>query len=478
MQNLGKQKNKKNGGITLIALVITIIVLLILAGITIGALSGDNSVVEEARNAKRKTEISQWEEKIDIAILQAENNHLNPDIDDVIAELIDADIIEDASKVDKSTGVITTKDPSYEVSDKLGDYLEKPLGPGEIVTGGNKDYENNGTAKIPVGFMVVPGADDVSKGLVISDNPADTEVDSNNIVAEGNQFVWVPVNKDNLCVDGIEGKEVAEIASGTDYRGVLYNFSGTTSSKTIYSPTKTREPDVVTGSFGSDYDNDTEYLGIMNNILKKVDDNFTEFINAEDFKNYMQIEYNNIINSIKTNGGFYIGRYESSLSSSNATTDGATGTIQSKRNVLPAGANNTETAYRWYGLYAKQKEFASTLEGSTVKSTMIYGSMYDAVMNWALSDENEKDKVTESSTKRGSKQPTGTEIEIGQYDIIKNIYDLGNNISEWTAEANGDDYRVVRGGNYNNTESPEYRRYVINPYATFNNYGSRLLLYL
>ena len=42
MQNLGKQENKKNGGITLIALVITIIVLLILAGVSIATLTGDN----------------------------------------------------------------------------------------------------------------------------------------------------------------------------------------------------------------------------------------------------------------------------------------------------------------------------------------------------------------------------------------------------------------------------------------------------
>ena len=64
---------------------------------------------------------------------------------------------------------------------------------GEIVTGGNKPYTNNGTAIIPEGFMIVPGLDNVEEGLVISDNPTDTEEDSSNIVAEGNQFVWVPV---------------------------------------------------------------------------------------------------------------------------------------------------------------------------------------------------------------------------------------------------------------------------------------------
>ena len=59
--------------------------------------------------------------------------------------------------------------------------------PGEIVTGDeNKTYTKNGTAVIPVGFSIVPGLDDISEGLVISDVANDTE----NI---GNQFVWIPV---------------------------------------------------------------------------------------------------------------------------------------------------------------------------------------------------------------------------------------------------------------------------------------------
>ena len=57
-------KTKKNTrGITLIALVITIIVLLILAGVTIAALSGDNGILTKAREAKEKTEQAQKDEE-------------------------------------------------------------------------------------------------------------------------------------------------------------------------------------------------------------------------------------------------------------------------------------------------------------------------------------------------------------------------------------------------------------------------------
>ena len=65
---ISKEKNKRkmckeNRGITLIALVISIIVLLILAGVTIAALSGDNGILTRAKEAKEKTKLAQKEEE-------------------------------------------------------------------------------------------------------------------------------------------------------------------------------------------------------------------------------------------------------------------------------------------------------------------------------------------------------------------------------------------------------------------------------
>ena len=59
---------KEKKGITLIALVITIIVLLILAGVTIAALSGDNGILQNATKAKEETEIGNEKDQIGIAI--------------------------------------------------------------------------------------------------------------------------------------------------------------------------------------------------------------------------------------------------------------------------------------------------------------------------------------------------------------------------------------------------------------------------
>ena len=59
---MSKHKKNKNSGITLIALVVTIIVLLILAGISIQMLTGDNGIIKRAGEAKERTERVQEEE--------------------------------------------------------------------------------------------------------------------------------------------------------------------------------------------------------------------------------------------------------------------------------------------------------------------------------------------------------------------------------------------------------------------------------
>ena len=73
--------------------------------------------------------------------------------------------------------------------------IKAPAKVGEIVTGENKEYTNNGTAIIPVGFAIKPGCDDISQGLVISDVANDTN-------DTGNQFVWIPVTDSSIyCRD-------------------------------------------------------------------------------------------------------------------------------------------------------------------------------------------------------------------------------------------------------------------------------------
>ena len=60
------KKTKENTGITLIALIITIIVLLILAGVSIATLTGNNGIISQANEAKVKSTISQIKEEIEL----------------------------------------------------------------------------------------------------------------------------------------------------------------------------------------------------------------------------------------------------------------------------------------------------------------------------------------------------------------------------------------------------------------------------
>ena len=64
-------KLKKNKGITLIALVVTIIVLLILAGISISMLTGQNGILNRTQEAKEKTQVANEKEAVNMAAMEA-----------------------------------------------------------------------------------------------------------------------------------------------------------------------------------------------------------------------------------------------------------------------------------------------------------------------------------------------------------------------------------------------------------------------
>ena len=68
---------KKQRGITLIALVVTIVILIILASISIGALFGDSGVINKANDAKEMSEVAQEKDKLKLAIYSANVNSSN-----------------------------------------------------------------------------------------------------------------------------------------------------------------------------------------------------------------------------------------------------------------------------------------------------------------------------------------------------------------------------------------------------------------
>ena len=99
----GEEIMKKQKGITLIALVVTIIVLLILAGVTLVNIMGDDGIIKNAADAKEKTEIGREKEIVELSYTKADANG------DVTKETLE----EEVKKYDDNTKVYTDEEDYY-----------------------------------------------------------------------------------------------------------------------------------------------------------------------------------------------------------------------------------------------------------------------------------------------------------------------------------------------------------------------------
>ena len=159
---INKNKFGESKAVTLIALVITIIVLLILAGVAIAMLTGENGIISKAMQAKTKTEDSKETEEAGLKEIENYINGKSAEAGVVVQDL-------KSIKGDGTEGEVIGE----KVSDGAG-----------------------GVVPIPSGFYYVGGT--AKSGTVISDNLADKdkykgqEVVGTNL--SGNQFVFIPVN--------------------------------------------------------------------------------------------------------------------------------------------------------------------------------------------------------------------------------------------------------------------------------------------
>ena len=91
-----------NAAITLIALIITIIVLLILAGVTLNMVMGENGIFGKANNAKNKTELADAKEKFTLLLYEWKMEHStsNKVLEDFLKEKVEDETIEEYKKID------------------------------------------------------------------------------------------------------------------------------------------------------------------------------------------------------------------------------------------------------------------------------------------------------------------------------------------------------------------------------------------
>ena len=185
---------KKNFGITLIALVVTIIVLLILAGISISMLTGQNGILNRAAEAKEKTEDAQTEEQIKLAVMSSVGTDGLINLNQLKTE-----IERQGESVAGTTFhvAITTGKKSYQV-DQYGNITE------EIK---NENIEGNWTVanisnsnddwyayKDNTGKKANVNAPKLANGMTAI--KYETEVDgskwANAVTKDGSMWVWIP----------------------------------------------------------------------------------------------------------------------------------------------------------------------------------------------------------------------------------------------------------------------------------------------
>ena len=369
-------KNKRNKGITLIALVVTIIVLLILAGISVQMLTGNNGILTKAGEARDLTGEKQVTERVQLAYLAA--------LTEGKGEATEPNLISELNKefgagnytLKKVSGIpkgvtISGKDYYFDGTVTVGEQSEDSdtLNAGEKATATKNNY--NGVI-IPEGFTV-SGADtenNILGGLVIYRIDDNATINWNNETElelakqSYDQFVWVPVEVAYIEEDEIPGNTPE--STDTEKYNNLKTYCSTNG---IY-------PMAI--KIGNNF-KELLYMFSFNLPLTITPDDYTASYNNKDPQASLLEEYNTMITSVNSNGGFWVGRYETSNMNGNINSDD-TQQIEVKKGATE-GVSDDGTGITWQRMYAQQKNYANKI-GLNKTSSMIWENQWDQIMIW------------------------------------------------------------------------------------------------
>ena len=382
-------------GITLIALVITIIVLLILAGVSIAMLTGQNGILTQAQNAKTTNESKSAEEKVKLAVMGARADDGTLTVGKLRTELanyggtVEGDTFPVTATVD---GKSFTVDANGNVTSAGSSTDPNPPAPTENgtlgkVTGSEK---TNTTVKdslgnqvvVPAGFKVINPTENVTNGIVVED--------VSHSATAGSQFVWIPVGE--VVKDSAGNKETITLGR--------YSFDSS-GNATAYSGTYTED---TASNHNSSYGN---------TIAKDI----------EDFKNKVT----------NTTHGYYIGRYESRTSTERKSeTDKPTQITIKPDKYVYNYITQLQAAELSRGMYSSDSNFESDLMNSYAWDTAVYFlQKFDNRANKAsLKPYSQQTSLNDSLASQG----TNNLSEGSKQDVICNVYDMASNCWEWTTE--------------------------------------------
>ena len=373
-------------GITLIALVVTIVVLLILAGITISLVFSDNGIIKKAQEAANKTKEAVINE-------QTQMNEIADYMENMLNEI--GGTIPDepegcpAEEFEKWNGTSDEKVNAVQSTDTTPITVPVPKGYTASKVTGETTVED--------GFVIYEGEEEVN----------DTNKDTAQTTR--NQFVWVPVENPSEMYGRDENCKKWGKLYNFDENGITpYNWTEEDGVMSITATSGTgsyREPDVVS------YDSSNSV-----NLAQ------------------LETEFNNMIASVEKYGGFYIGRYE-------------TGNL-SQIEASIVKNNNDINKQTWYSMYNKSKELAANSNVSTTiiwgcQWDAVLRWMYNS------GNENKK-TYTYDGTGKGNYYNTNEKslIATGSNDsyAVNNIYDMAGNTYDRTMETAGTNNRTERGG--------------------------------
>ena len=372
-----KTKIKQEKGITLIALVVTIVVLLILAGVSVNALFGNSGIIEKAKEAQNK--MNQATQKDLDAI-----NELNNWIDGKI----------NGSSGGNTTGGNTTGGDDTSTTQKISTLVGKVV---DKNTKAEDAYGNKIT--IPKGFKVLANgtAKESASYTYSGDNiPAvqDGIVIENG--TDGNQFVWVPVgtikNKNNTTNTITLGR---------------YEFDSNTGALKSNTPVQVASVENCTNAVTiSDRYQELSTFRAGNSATDSKAKNATARNLAE------------FISTSLSNGGYYIARFEAS---------GTASKITSKYNQTVLGnitqPNAAKVAREMYGEVKENNELVYA-------SDLINSYAWDTAIIFIQTYSTETDASSYASqNKSTSFANTGK-----SNDKYCNIFDMSGNAYEWTTE--------------------------------------------
>ena len=411
-------KTKEIKGITLVALVVTIVVLLILAGVSINLVLGDNGIITKAKEAQRKSAEASQNDLIGMNELAQQ-----------LEEQINGSTGSGSGNGGAGGSGAGTKVPAEATAETA------PYFPDNTFT------KKEGT---------------IDTGLVIQDG-------------SGNEYVWVVVPKSLYSNTNYNSNNAKKPSSSTDYANIEYCLQQYTATyrKTGWSDTHAGDTANV-GWLTSD-----EYTELKNSMLKSVYENGGFYIG----KYEAGIGINRARIEAKVDGKYpvpttvpvskadaypytYVTRTQAqnlakSVNSGTKTSSLMFGVqwdlmlafIHNKGNIADSTLTSNSTTignYRDSEFQISETGKYATTSGYILNST--WNPSTKPTTNFVDSNRN---KIFQSSNGNGILVTTGT----SEKNKVVNIYDIAGNVNEWILEnnSNASSACVYRGGNYSTT---------------------------